>query len=376
MAEFYRGRISLKTELRVALDAMGGDNAPAFIVEGADIARERYPDSRFLFFGREQVIAPLLDARPGLKRVSELIHTDDVVSGNDKPGRALRRGRKSSMGLAIEAVKAGDAAVAVSAGNTGALMALAKFILRTHSTIDRPALASLLPTYKGECVMLDLGANVECDASNLVEFSVMGAAFARSVLGLQKPRVSLLNIGVEELKGNEEVKEAAEILRTSVLPLDFTGFIEGDKISEGVADVVVTDGFTGNVALKTAEGTARLIANLLGDAFRSSVGSRLGYGLARRGLRSLKSHLDPNNHNGAVMLGLNGLVVKSHGGASALGFATAIGVAIDMARHNLVHLISEDLRGIAIAKTEEDAADEAPAENIDKEAKSQKTGQE
>ncbi|GEQ98106.1 phosphate acyltransferase [Iodidimonas gelatinilytica] len=301
----------MNKHLTVALDAMGGDEAPAIVVHGAEIARERFPEARFLFFGRESDIKPLLDASPALAQVSTLIHTDDVVSSEDKPARALRRGRKSSMALAIEAVKAGDADVAVSAGNTGALMALAKFILRTLPSIDRPALASLLPTYKGECVMLDLGANVECDASNLVEFSVMGAAFARTVLGLQRPKLSLLNIGVEELKGNEEVKEAAEILRKSDLPLEFAGFIEGDMIGAGSADVVVTDGFTGNVALKTAEGTARLIGSLVRDAFQSSTRAKLGYLMARRGLDGLRSHLDPNNHNGAVMLGLNGLVVKS-----------------------------------------------------------------
>lgn len=326
---------------------MGGDEAPSLVVEGAAIARERYPDVDFVFFGREADVRPLVESNKALSKVSRFVHTDDVVSGEDKPGGALRRGRKSSMALAIEAVKDGSADVAVSAGNTGALMALAKFILRTMPGIDRPALASLLPTYSGECVMLDLGANVECEPSNLVEFAVMGAAFARSVLGLERPRVCLLNIGVEELKGNDEVKEAAEVLRSSSLPLEFCGFIEGDKIGEGKIDVIVTDGFTGNIALKVMEGTAKLISRLLGNAFRSSLVSKLGYMLARRGLRGLRTHLDPNNHNGAVMLGLAGLVVKSHGGATASGFATAIGVAVDMARHNLISQITEDLGGVA-----------------------------
>lgn len=329
--------------LTLALDAMGGDDAPATVVDGAEISRERYPDARFLFFGREAEVKPLLDAHPQLAKKSEFVHCDDVVAAADKPSQALRKGRKSSMAIAIDAVRRGDADVAVSAGNTGALMALAKFQLRTQADIDRPALATLLPTYRGESVMLDLGANVECQAENLIEFAVMGAAFARTVLGLQRPSVALLNIGEEELKGNESVKEAAEALRTADLAMTFTGYVEGDKIGMGGADVIVSDGFTGNVALKTVEGTAKLVANLLGDAFRSSWLARLGYLFARRGLGGLKAHLDPNNHNGAVMLGLNGLVVKSHGGATANGFATAIGVAVDMARHDLVRLITEDL---------------------------------
>lgn len=337
----------LTRTLTLALDAMGGDAAPAVVVEGAAIARERHPDVAFVFYGREEAIRPLVAKHPALLRTARFVHTEDMVSGEDKPGTALRRGRKSSMALAIEAVKAGEADVAVSAGNTGALMALAKFILRTMPGIDRPALASLLPTANGECVMLDLGANVECSPSNLVEFAVMGAAFARSVLGIGRPRVCLLNIGVEELKGNDEVRQAAEILRHSSLTLDFLGFIEADKIAEGDADVIVTDGFTGNVALKAMEGTARLIARLLGAAFRNSLLARLGYVLAKGGLSGARTHLDPNNHNGAVMLGLAGLVVKSHGGTSASGFATAIGVAVDMARHNLIGQIAGDLGGVA-----------------------------
>lgn len=333
-------------DLTIALDAMGGDAAPGVVIEGAEIARERYPEARFVLFGRENAIKPLLEAHPTLAGVSEIAHTDDVVDAEDKPGRALRRRRDSSMARAIAAVRDREADVAVSAGNTGALMALAKFILRTLPDIDRPALASLMPTYRGESVMLDLGANAECNAENLVEFAVMGAAFARTVLGLERPSVGLLNIGEEELKGNELVRDAAAILRNSSLPLEFTGFLEGDKIGAGAVDVVVTDGFTGNVALKTAEGTAKLIARLLEDAFRSSLSAKLGYLLARQGLGGLKSHLDPNNHNGAVMLGLNGLVVKSHGGANANGIATAIGVAVDMVRHELTRLITDDLTGV------------------------------
>ena len=351
------GQSSVTDKLKIALDAMGGDAAPGLVIDGAAMARERFPEVEFLFFGRENEIAPRLALRPELARVSRIVHCDDVVSAEDKPSHALRRGQQSSMALAIEAVRDGSADVAVSAGNTGALMALAKFVLRTLPSIDRPALASLIPTYRGESVMLDLGANVDCDAGNLVEFAIMGAAFARAVLGLSRPRVALLNIGEEELKGNEVIKDAAERLRALKAHLDFCGYVEGDKISAGTVDVVVTDGFTGNVALKTIEGTAKLIGGLLQDAFRSSLWSRFGYLLARPGLETLKAHLDPNNHNGAVMLGLGGLVVKSHGGATGRGFATAIGVAVDMARHDLIRLIREDLNGEAGQEKQSDGDD-------------------
>lgn len=331
-------------ELTISLDAMGGDNAPGVVIEGADLARERYPDIRFLIFGDESCLKPLVDKYPRLRDCCEIRHTSDVVGADDKPGQALRRSRSSSMGLAIEAVNSGQALAAVSAGNTGALMALAKFTLKTLPGIERPALATLLPTTRGESVMLDLGANVECDEENLIQFAVMGAAFARTILGLQRPTVALLNVGVEELKGNEAVKGAGQKLKDLPVRMEFAGFIEGDGIGAGKVDVVVTDGFTGNVALKTAEGTAKMIAKLLGSAFRTSLLAKLGYLLARRGLKGLQSHLDPNNHNGAVFLGLNGLVVKSHGGANGPGFASAIGVAHDMAADDLCGRISRDMQ--------------------------------
>ena len=334
-------------KLTIAIDAMGGDHAPDMTIAGAATARVRHPDMNFIFFGDERLIKPLLLAEPSLAEVSKIHHTDEIVRSEDKPSQALRRGRRSSMGLAIQAVKDGVANVAVSAGNTGALMALAKFMLRTMPGINRPALISLFPTLRGESVMLDLGANVECDAQNLVEFAIMGSAYVRSVLGLAKPTVGLLNVGVEELKGRDTIREAAEILKLSNhLPLEYCGFVEGDSLGAGDVDVVVTDGFTGNVALKTAEGTAKLMTKLLGRALQSSPSSRLGYFLARKGLRSLKDHMDPNNHNGGVFLGLNGLVVKSHGGANSDGFATAVATAYDMAHNNLNKLIEGDLKEI------------------------------
>jgi glycerol-3-phosphate acyltransferase PlsX len=257
------------------------------------------------------------------------------------------------MGRAIAAVKAGDAQAAVSGGNTGALMAMAKLALRTMPGIDRPALAALLPTLgENDLVMLDLGANTECDVQNLVQFSVMGAAYARVVLDLERPRVQLLNIGTEELKGTDELKEAAGILRDSTdLGMRFDGFIEADKISRGGADVVVTDGFSGNIALKSVEGTARFVTDLLRRAFTSSLRSKFGFLISRPATELLRHHLDPNNHNGAVFLGLNGLIVKSHGSANEKGVANAIRVAARMVREDLTRKIKEDLANVASRQT-------------------------
>ena len=316
--------------ITIALDAMGGDTAPRLVIEGTKIAHERFPGARFLLFGDERQIAPILERERGLREVCEIRHADDVVGPEDKPSQALRRGGKSSMRLAIDAIAGGDAGGVVSAGNTGALMALAKFVLKTVPGIERPAIASFFPTMRGESTMLDLGANVDCDANNLVQFAVMGAAFARTALGIQRPTVGLLNVGVEDVKGNEAVRTAGQILRSVRLPFEFTGFVEGDDIGAGTVDVIVTDGFTGNVALKTAEGTSRLYSSFLAAAFRRSVISRLGYLLAKPALEALRQQVDPRVYNGALFVGLNGVVVKSHGGTDATGFASAVGVAIDM----------------------------------------------
>ena len=330
-------------ELIISLDAMGGDHAPDIVIEGASIARERVPNLRFLIFGDETKIVPLLTKYPILKNCCEVCHTDKTISADERPSQALRRGRDSSMGQSIQAVKDGKASAAVLAGNTGAQMALAKFILRTMPGIDRPALATLIPTSRGESVMLDLGANVECDENNLVQFAIMAAAFARTVLGVNKPTVAILNVGVEELKGSDVIQEADRMLREANIPMDYQGFTEGHGLGGGDVDVVVTDGFTGNIALKTAEGTAKMIANLLKRSLTESLMSKLGALFANSSLQALKNHLDPNNHNGAVFMGLNGLVIKSHGGASASGFASAIGVAVDMAENDLAGKITRDL---------------------------------
>ena len=343
----------------IALDVMSGEAGAAEAIAAADIAAERYPRLSFLLFGRQDVIAAELVRWPRLASRSQTIHCDDVVGMSDKPSQALRRARSTSMGMAINAVKQGEANAAVSAGNTGALMAMSLFALRTMPGIDRPALAAVLPTLKSESVMLDLGANTECDATNLVQFAVMGAAFARTVLGLERPRVALLNIGEEELKGTGEIRAAAAVLKGARLPMQFIGFVEGDKIGSGDVDVVVTDGFSGNIAVKTAEGTSRLVTGLLGNAFRASIWGKLGYFIARRALQSLRAHLDPNAHNGAVFLGLNGLVVKSHGSANARGLANAIGVAHDLVADDVSRRIRDDLIGVDMASAtaaEPDAA--------------------
>ena len=324
---------------------MGGDGGPPAMVAGLARARRKDSSLRFLIFGDEKAIRAELRKNPALKPAVEIVHTPEAIGASDKPSQAIRRAKTTSMGMAINAVKDGQADAALSGGNTGAMMAMAKLALRTMPGIDRPALAALLPTLGDQdCVMLDLGANTECDAQNLVQFAVMGSAYARTVLGVAKPRVKLLNIGTEELKGTGELKEAAALLREAdYLPLRFDGFTEGDQLSRGNVDVVVTDGFSGNIALKTAEGTARFVTDLLRRAFKSSLRSKAGFALSRPALNLLKVHHDPNNHNGAVFLGLNGLVVKSHGGANPKGVANAINVAARMVRNDITRKIGDDL---------------------------------
>ncbi|MBV7255697.1 phosphate acyltransferase PlsX [Pacificimonas sp. WHA3] len=327
----------------LALDIMGGDEGPAVTIPAAALARMRYPEMRFRLYGDETVIRSALSSYPDLAAEAEIIHTDVEVLGTDKPSQILRSARKSSIGLAVGGVKAGEAHAAVSAGNTGALMALAKIGLRTMPGITRPALAALLPTMKSDVVMLDLGANAECDDENLSQFAVMGAAFARIVLGIDRPSVAILNIGEEELKGTDDHKEAADALRAVDLDFTYAGFVEGDKIGRGEVDVIVSDGFSGNIALKAIEGTARLVVELLRRAFRANLWSILGFIMSKRVLSSLRAHLDPNAHNGAVFLGLNGIVVKSHGSANVEGFANAIGVAHDLVADNIQQRIADDL---------------------------------
>jgi phosphate acyltransferase len=335
--------------ITIAVDAMGGDQAPAMVLQGADLALERDPTVRFLLFGDEVRVAPLLAKLPRLAAAATVHHTPDVVLGDAKPSVALRAGRRSSMRLAIDAVADGRAGCIVSAGNTGALMAMAKTVLKTLPGIDRPAIAGLFPTRRGESVMLDLGANVECDAENLVQFAVMGNAFARIVLGVPQPVVGLLNVGSEEMKGNDAVRGAHARLREAVTPIRFHGFVEGDDIAAGTVDVIVTDGFTGNVALKAIEGVAKLFAESLRASFRHSTPARIGYVFARGSLKKFATRLDPRSYNGAMFLGLTGIAVKSHGSTDAFGFANAIGVAADVKRFGLLEKIIDEMARINAA---------------------------
>lgn len=331
---------------RIAVDAMGGDEGVRVMVEGAALARRRHDRFKFLLVGDEPRIKAALENHPNLRASSEILHTDSVISGEDKPSQALRRAKGTSMGRAIEAVKQGDAGAAVSAGNTGALMAIAKLTLRTMPGIDRPALAALLPTLgDNDVILLDLGANTECDSRNLVQFAIMGAAYARVATGREQPRLRLLNIGTEEIKGTDLLRDAAATLKRAAadLSISFDGFTEADKICRGDVDVVVTDGFSGNIALKAVEGTARFVADLLRRSFASSLRSKIGFLISRPATELLKHHLDPNNHNGAVFLGLNGIVVKSHGGANAAGVANAVAVTARLLEENVTERITADL---------------------------------
>ncbi|GAC1344169.1 MAG: phosphate acyltransferase PlsX [Acetobacteraceae bacterium] len=329
----------------LAIDAMGGDHAPVIVLDGVALAAERHPAARFLLIGDEARLAPLIGARKRLGVACTVRHAPSSIPSDMKPTAALRL-RDSSMRLAIDAVAGGEASGVVSAGNTGALLALAKIVIKTLPGIDRPAMAAIGPSARGDIVMLDLGANVQCDVRNLVEFAVMGDVFARTVLGLTAPSIGLLNVGSEELKGDERVRQAAELLRLSHIGAQFYGFVEGHDIAAGTTDVIVTDGFTGNVALKTAEGALKLVGDLLKQIFGGSLAGKLAYLLARPGLDRMREWLDPRRYNGAVMLGLNGVVVKSHGGTDAEGFAHAVDVAMDMVVHGFNAKIRDGLAQI------------------------------
>ena len=332
-------------KVRIALDSMGGDHGASVVVPGAAAALRQHPDMEFILFGDTAVLEPLVDANPQLKAVARLVHTEVAIKMDAKPSQALRAGRwKSSMWLAIDAVKKGEADVAISAGNTGALMAMAKFNLKTMAGIERPAIAGFWPTLKGESIVLDVGASIGADAQHIVDLAVMGSALARIVFEHERPKVALLNIGVEEIKGLEEVREAGRILREARLPdFEYVGFIEGSEIGKGVVDVVVTEGFAGNIAIKAAEGTARQFAELLKRAMSQSWKTKLGYLLAREAFATLREKMDPRNVNGGVFLGLNGIVIKSHGGSDAEGFAAAVEVGYEMVRHGLMARIRETL---------------------------------
>jgi glycerol-3-phosphate acyltransferase PlsX len=342
----YGGQGVMAAPRTISLDAMGGDSGPTVVVPGAALALERHPDVTFLLFGDEARIAPLLRQHPALAEHARIVHTDAVVEMQDKPSQAVRRGRSSSMWLSLEAVRKRDADFMVSAGNTGALMAMAKLVLTAMPGIERPAIAGQWPTLAGPCIVLDLGANIGATARQLADFALMGAAMARAVLHVERPRVALLNIGVEEIKGIEEVRQAHAWLKENELPIDYRGFVEGDQIGQGVVHVVVVEGFAGNIALKTAEGTAKQMAAWIREALTASPAAKLGALLARNGLLVLKDRMDPRRFNGGPFLGLNGIAIKSHGGTDAFGFASAIEVGYQMAESSVLERLESDLEAL------------------------------
>lgn len=336
----------MATPILISLDAMGGDHGPSVVVGGVKAYRARYDakNIHFLLHGDEAAIRQQMQAHGLTDAECTIRHTDKVVAMDEKPAQAMRRGKGSSMWNAIEAVKTGEAHAVVSAGNTGALMAISKLILRmAASGLERPAIVASWPTLRGTTAVLDVGANIGSDAKQLIEFAIMGEAFQSAVYGVKKPTVGLLNIGSEDIKGNDEVREAHALLREEKLPINYHGFVEGDDIAKGTVDVVVTDGFTGNIALKTAEGTARFIGTLLKDALKSGVQSRLGALIAMPALKQMARKIDPSAVNGGPLLGLNGLVIKSHGGATPEGYGNAIRVAVDLARSDYLTKVGTNL---------------------------------
>ena len=321
---------------------------PYIIVDGAAQTKIRHPYVKFSFFGNKIKLLPLINSSELLKE-SEIVHTEEFVDANEKPSIAVRKGRNSSMGMAIQSVKSGKADAIVSAGNTGALMAMAKLFLRPIEGINRPAIAAYFPTITGESCMLDLGANIDCDAKNLVQFAFMGQAFANIVMGVDNPSISLLNIGEEEQKGLDYIKEASQILSDLKSQINYAGFIEGDKIAQGISDVIIADGFSGNISLKTAEGTALLVTSYLKKALSSSLSSKIGYLFAKKAINNFRLQMDPRKYNGAVFLGLNAVAVKSHGGTDAFGFANAICVAVDMVKYNFIHDLKNKISKINLS---------------------------
>lgn len=346
--------------IRISVDAMGGDNGPRVVFHGARMALRERRNTRFIFHGRESELRPLLEDFPELKPASRIAHSDNVIAMDDKPSNALRKGRgNSSMWAALEAVKNGEADVAVSGGNTGALMAMATFCLRPMEGISRPAIAAIWPTLRTDIIVLDVGATVGGDGKQLVDFSILGAALARALFDQETPTVGLLNVGTEEVKGLEQVKDAARMLSAaSGEGFVYHGFVEGDDIGKGTVDVVVTEGFAGNIALKTAEGTARQVGTYMRNALKADLVSMLGAAIAGQALDALKRKLDPRNINGGVFLGLNGIVIKSHGGTDEVGFKAALSLAYEMARNRLIDKIGEGMRRFPALPAEASSAPE------------------
>jgi phosphate acyltransferase len=346
----------------ISIDAMGGDFGPPVIVAGlaGEIDAWRAKGVRFLLHGDQAQIEAELARKPAARDLCDIQHADKVIASHEKPAQAVRRGKGSSLWNAVEAIRDGKAQAAVSGGNSGALMAISKLILRMAADLDRPAFVVSWPSINGVTSVLDVGANIDCDAERLVEFAIMGAAFHRALHGAKEPSVGLLNVGEEEQKGHDEVREAHQLLRDGKFVADYRGFVEGNDLSSGVVDVVVTDGFTGNVALKTAEGTARFINNEMREAFKASLLGRVGALLAQSSLRRLRARIQPDA--GGPLLGLNGIVVKAHGGADAKGFASAVRVAVDLAQSDYVSEIRRNLENLTATLAKQSEA--RPAESL------------
>jgi glycerol-3-phosphate acyltransferase PlsX len=342
---------------------MGGDHGPTVVVPGLALGVDQWRTRqlRFLLHGDAAKIEPELARYPALRPMCEVRHTELVISGDEKPAQAMRRGKGSSLWNAVEAIREGQAHAAVSAGNTGALMAISKLILRMVTPdLERPAIVVSWPTSRGFTTVLDVGANIDCDAERLVDFAIMGEAFHRAVHGAEQPTIGLLNVGTEDQKGREDVKEAHRLLTEAGLSLNYRGFVEGDDIGKGSVDVIVTDGFTGNVALKTAEGVARFVSAELRGALTSSLINRIGAFIAQGALRRLRDRITPGG--GGPLLGLNGIVVKSHGGADAKGFAAAVLIAAELAQSEFASEIRRNLEQLTAALNVEGAGESAGLE--------------
>ncbi|MGH1377294.1 MAG: phosphate acyltransferase PlsX [Alphaproteobacteria bacterium] len=340
--------------VNIAIDAMGGDFGPKVIIPALEMVLDGRPEVSFLIYGDEVEIKKHLKKHPKLTDHVKIFHTDKMVKNDDKPSAALRASKGSGMRMAIEAVKSGEADAVVSAGNTGALMAMAKIVLKTIPGIHRPAIASVMPGLNGDTIMLDLGANVLVDADTLVQFAVLGSVFARANKtrnddGVQndiRPTVGLLNIGTEDTKGPEHVRAAGEILSRIDFPGEYKGFVEGNDITKGDVDVIVSDGYAGNIALKTMEGVGHLVRTYLKESFRSNTLSKIGAFFAYFALKNLRKRMDPRRYNGGVFLGLNGVCIKSHGGADALGFSSAVILAARLSRKGYIAQISHDISSL------------------------------
>lgn len=324
---------------------MGGDNAPRSVIHGAYLALRERKNTKFIFHGREELIAPLLDEFPALKSVSTVRHAEVVIAMDEKPSQALRKGKNtSSMWMAIQAVKDKEADVAVSGGNTGALMAMSTFCLRPMEGISRPGIAAIWPTLRSDIIVLDMGATIGADAQQLVDYAILGSALARCLFDDDNPSVGLLNVGTEEVKGLDYIKDAGKILtEASGSGFTYHGFVEGDDIGKGTVDVVVTEGFVGNIALKTAEGTARQVGSYLRSALKSNLMSKIGALFATSALNALRRKMDPRTLNGGVFMGLNGIVIKSHGGTDEIGYKSALGLGYEMGRSRLIDKIGETM---------------------------------